>query len=70
MQDDSLSHDGSDSIDWNTDDEMEIANISPSSSVALSTNGAVKSEYGEVAYNIRTQTLLPCSTSTLAVIVL
>ncbi|KAI3733498.1 hypothetical protein L6452_12941 [Arctium lappa] len=47
MVDGDSSHEGSDNIDWNTDDEQEIANISPSSSVPISTNGAVISEFGE-----------------------
>ncbi|KAK9063452.1 hypothetical protein SSX86_017322 [Deinandra increscens subsp. villosa] len=47
--DDSSSHDGSDSIDWNTEDELEITNIlSPSSaSMSTTTNAAVTTELRE-----------------------
>ncbi|KAI3730916.1 hypothetical protein L1987_62096 [Smallanthus sonchifolius] len=49
MQDDNSSDEGSDSIDWNTEDELEIANTSSPSSVAISTttNAAVTTEFGE-----------------------
>ncbi|XP_071714418.1 DNA (cytosine-5)-methyltransferase DRM2-like [Rutidosis leptorrhynchoides] len=42
-EDDNFSDDGSISIDWSTDDELG----SPSSSVPLSTNGALNFEFGE-----------------------
>ncbi|KAI3817542.1 hypothetical protein L1987_11337 [Smallanthus sonchifolius] len=47
--DDNSSDEGSDNIDWNTEDELEIANTSSPSSVAMSTttNAAVTTEFGE-----------------------
>ncbi|KAI3779390.1 hypothetical protein L2E82_09106 [Cichorium intybus] len=45
QMDDNSCNGGSDNIDWNTDDELEIANISSPSSVSLNTNGAFISEF-------------------------
>ncbi|KAI3779395.1 hypothetical protein L2E82_09112 [Cichorium intybus] len=45
--DDNSCNGGSDSIDWNTDDEQEIADILSPSTVSINTNGTVTSEFGE-----------------------